>query len=202
MGPAGGSGLTSPTLVLNKSWVPINTITVRHALVLVIKGSARFIQPETYEVHDFASWCRLGHLEDVPVIHTPALVLPRPEVIVLTTYNRLPRLRVPFSRRNLHRRDGNHCQYCGRRLKAQDMTVDHVVPRSQGGRNSWENCVIACRRCNSRKGSKGLKESGLHLIREPVQPEWSPCLATRRGQRHSSWRGFISDRQWAAQFGS
>ena len=202
MGPASGSGLTVPTLVLNKSWIPINTTTVRHALVLVVKGAARLIQPETYEVHDFSSWCSLDPFPDKDVIRTPALCLMLPEVIVLTEYNRLPGQRVPFSRRNLHRRDGNSCQYCGRNVRADDITVDHVIPKSKGGKNTWENCVIACRRCNSRKGSKGLKESGLYLLREPKQPEWSPCLSTRKGQRRDSWRGFVNDRQWAGGFGT
>ncbi|MFT7616395.1 MAG: 5-methylcytosine-specific restriction endonuclease McrA [Planctomycetota bacterium] len=202
MGQPGGLGLGAPTLVLNKSWVPINTITVRHALVLVVSGSARIIQPDTYEAHDFESWCDLGPLSGLSAIHTPRLVLRSPEVIVLTTYNKIPGRRVPFSRRNLHRRDGDSCQYCGRHVRANDVTVDHVVPRSHGGANSWENCVIACRRCNSTKGNKRLKESGLHLRREPVQPEWSPCITTRKGHRHPSWRGFVNDRQWASGFGT
>ncbi len=201
MGPAGGSGLSAPTLVLNRSWVPINTTTVRHALILVVKGAARFIQPDTYEVHDFESWLKLAPVPGQFAIRTPVFAVRLPEVIVLTDYNRLPGQRVPFSRRNLHRRDGNCCQYCGRHVRADEMTVDHVVPRSQGGKNSWENCVIACRRCNSVKGSQGLKESGLYLLREPLQPEWSPCLTTQKGLRRPSWRSFVNDRQWASGFG-
>lgn len=202
MGQPGGLGLEAPTLVLNKSWVPINTTTVRHALILVVNGSARIIQPDTYQAHDFESWCELPPIDRIATIHTPRLALRVPEVIVLVDYNKIPRRRVPFSRRNLHRRDGNSCQYCGHSVRASDMTVDHVVPRSQGGQNSWENCVIACRRCNSAKGNKRLKESGLFLQREPVRPEWSPCIATRKGQRHPSWRGFVNDRQWASGYGS
>ncbi|MCB9833526.1 MAG: HNH endonuclease [Planctomycetes bacterium] len=195
MGPASGSALQEPTLVLNKSWVPINTTTVRHALLLVIKGAARFIQPETFEIHDFDSWSALNQDQGAG-LRGVRLSLRIPEVIVLTQYNRVPEKSVPFSRRNLCRRDGNRCQYCGAQVNARDMTVDHVVPRSRGGNNSWENCVVACRRCNTRKGNTPLEVTGMSLLRAPRRPEWSPCLSIKRGQRKSSWKRFVAERHW------
>ncbi len=201
MGQSLGWGLTAPTLVLNKSWVPISTTTVRHAINLAIKDSARLIQPDTYQVHDFESWCTLSPLPEGGAIRTPNLIIRLPEVIVLMAYNKIPGNKVPFSRRNVYRRDGNLCQYCGRHVHHSEMTIDHVVPRSVGGKNTWENCVIACRRCNNAKGDKALSECGLRLLRRPTQPDWSPCITTRKGQRCQSWRGFVSEKQWAMGFG-
>ncbi len=195
MGPTSGSALHEPTLVLNRSWLPINTTTVRHALLLVIKGAARFIQPETFEIHDFDSWIALKD-EGGRGIRGVQLSLRIPEVIVLTQYNRLPEKSVPFSRRNLCRRDGNRCQYCGAQVNSKTMTVDHVVPRSRGGGNTWENCVLACRRCNTRKGNQPLDKVGMDLLRAPRRPEWSPCLTIKRGQRKTSWKKFVAARHW------
>ena len=199
MGPSSGSGLMEPTLVLNKSWVPINTTTVRRALILVAKGAARFIQTESYELHDFQSWLRLRP-QDETSIRGVEVYLRIPEVVVLTRYNRLPGKSVPFSRRNLYRRDGSQCQYCGEYVATRDMTVDHVVPRARGGANSWENCVLSCQKCNSRKGSRCWRDVGLNLLREPRRPEWSPCITIKKGQRKDSWRRFVSDRQWLTGF--
>lgn len=188
--------LNEPTLVLNRSWVAITTTTVRDALTLVFRGVAKVIQPETYETHDFESWADLSVTKGQPSIHTVRLEIRVPEVILLTRHDRLPERSVPFSRRNLYRRDGFRCQYCGRRQATSDLSIDHVLPRSRGGRTTWENCVLACIPCNVRKGSKVLGEVGMHLIRSPEKPPWSPCLSVTVGRRRASWERFISEQYW------
>ena len=199
MGPSGSNGsvLREPTLVLNRSWVPIHTTTVRHALTLLCKDAASVIQPETYEVHSFDSWQRMRPGEEEPRIGCVRFSIRVPEVIVLSGYDRIPRKRVPFTRRNLYRRDDNTCQYCGERAPADRLSIDHVVPRSRGGRNSWDNCVLACVRCNIRKGDRPPEAAGMRLRSRPREPEWSPCLGIRPVKRKDSWRRFVSPRQWA-----
>ena len=110
MGPAGAKVLDEPTLVLNRSWVPINTVTVRQALRLVIKGSATIVQPETYEIHHFESWMTIVPTNGDMRIRSVGFAIRPPEVIVLSRYNRLPRQCVPFTRRNLYKRDEHRCQ--------------------------------------------------------------------------------------------
>lgn len=188
--------LNEPTLVLNRSWVAISTTTVRDALSLVYRGVARVIQPETYATHDFTSWADLAVTKDQPAIHTVRLRIRVPEVILLTTHDKLPARTVPFSRRNLYRRDGFRCQYCGRRQPSNELSIDHVVPRSRGGRTTWDNCVLACIPCNVRKGNKMLSEAGMRLVRSPDKPDWSPCLTVTIARRRASWEKFISEQYW------
>ena len=102
----------------------------------------------------------------------------------------------PFSRRNLYRRDGNRCQYCGKRLPTSELSIDHVVPRARGGRTTWENCVLACIPCNVRKGSRELREVGMNLLRPATRPKWSPCLTVNVGRRRASWEKFVSEQYW------
>ncbi|MFX7620976.1 HNH endonuclease signature motif containing protein, partial [Acinetobacter baumannii] len=77
-----------------------------------------------------------------------------PEIILLSKYDKLPAQRVHFSRRTLYHRDNNTCQYCSKKFSTSDLNIDHVLPRSQGGRSSWENCVLACFKCNSKKANR------------------------------------------------
>ena len=200
MEPPGPSVLYEPTLVLNRSWVPINTTTARHALTLLAKESAFAIQVETFDVHNFDSWRGLMPLNGDRGIRSVRTTIRLPEVIVLTSYDHVPHKRVPFTRRNLYRRDDFRCQYCGTRKPAERLSIDHVVPRSRGGSNSWENCVLACVRCNVKKGCRFLRDSGMKLLRRPQRPEWSPCLGIKRVKRKASWEKFVSQRTWHQGF--
>lgn len=188
--------LTQPTLVLNRSWAAIATTTVRHALGMVFTGSARAIRPETYEAHEFDSWADLAVPPGEPCIRTVSFEIRVPEVIVLTTYQGMPTQHATFSRRNLYKRDHNTCQYCGMRPGTAELSIDHVVPRSRGGRSSWENCVLACVRCNSRKASRSPHDAGMRLIRSPRAPAWTPIMEIPVARVRQSWRKFVSDRYW------
>ncbi len=188
--------LNEPTLVLNRSWVAISTTSVWTALSMVYRDVARVIQPSTFETHDLDSWADLAVPSGDPCIRTVRFEFPVPEIILLTRHNRMPRRTVPFSRRNLYRRDGNRCQYCGRRMPTSDLSIDHVVPRSRGGRTNWTNCVLACIPCNVRKGHRLAREAGMSLLRKPVPPRWSPCLTVPVGRRRASWEKFVSEQYW------
>lgn len=193
--------LDQKTLVLNRSWHAIHVTTVRRALAMLYRDAARVVTPETFEMHDFESWAELSvhrRFGD-PAVSGVRVRLRIPEVIVLNGYDGVPVRRVSFSRRNIYKRDNYTCQYCGKRYATEDLSIDHVVPRSRGGRLSWTNCVIACLTCNVRKGNRTLQEAGMRLITTPKKPDWKPYLELTLGYRRASWDKFISDRYWNAE---
>ncbi|MFH1142940.1 MAG: HNH endonuclease [Candidatus Eisenbacteria bacterium] len=188
--------LNEPSLVLNRSWFPIGTTTVREAICLVYREAAKALDPQDFSVHDFDSWASLGVARDEPCVRSVALRIRIPEIIILTQYDAIPARRVAFSRRNIYKRDHYRCQYCGAHPPLVDLTVDHIVPRSVGGRSTWENCVLACLRCNRRKANRTLAEAGMRLLQWPVEPHWSPCIAIPIAKRRASWEQFVSEKYW------
>lgn len=190
------SVLSQPTLVLNESWVAIHTVPVRHAMRLLFTGAAKAIQPETYESHAFEDWADLAVYADQPCIRTVSLSIRVPEVIVLTRFNGLPSPGAVFTRRNLFRRDANTCQYCGRRPGTSELSIDHVLPRSRGGKSTWENCVLACMPCNRRKANRTPDEARMKLLSRPRKPHWSPLLEIPLGRVRQSWERFVSEKYW------
>ena len=184
--------LHEPTLVLNRNWVAVATTSVRTALVMVYRGTAHVIDPETFEVFDFHGW------SDRPVgersLGTSRSRIRVPEVVLLDLYEGHPSRDVPFSRKNLYRRDELQCQYCGRDFPARKLSVDHIKPRSRGGVTSWENCVLACIPCNVKKADQPPAARGMRLLRLPRPPRWDPCMGLADGVRHKSWERFLGDR--------
>lgn len=185
-------------LVLNRSWRPVTTTTVRHAMGLAFTGAARFLRVETWELLDIDAWATLPVGDDDPALHSVHLTLAVPEITVLTRFNDVPDPSPAFSRQTLYRRDMHTCQYCARRIDHHELSIDHVLPRSRGGRTTWENCVLACLRCNRRKANRMPEEAGLRLLRPPRRPEWSPLARTPESRRRPSWRHFVSGRQWSS----
>ena len=118
-----------------------------------------------------------------------------PEVVTLTRYDRYREAVVTFSRRNILKRDHATCQYCGVQPGSEELTIDHVVPRSQGGATTWENCVLACVACNARKANRTPERSGMLLRRHPFRPSWKP-LYSAPNVKIASWTRFISEAYW------
>ncbi len=186
------SALNSPTLVLNRHWTAIHVTSARHALVLAFSERAHIVCPLTYSPYDFPAWIDRGIMTGRS-ISAARFALEAPEVVVLQRYERVPALSVVFNRRNLYRRDHYTCQYCGTRQEPGHLTIDHVLPISRGGDTSWENCVVACRSCNWKKGSRTPEEAGLGLRRHPDKPHWSPRYAAfARRDRPESWDNFLN----------
>jgi 5-methylcytosine-specific restriction endonuclease McrA len=183
-------------LVLNRNWMPIRICTVRKALGLLFKDVARVILPETYECLDFRSWSELSVSALDDHVRTVSLRIRIPEVIRLIACDHTARPKVVFSRRNLFRRDRNTCQYCGRRYPSEQLSIDHVTPRAQGGKSSWGNCVVACLRCNVRKGNRRPEEAGMALRHRPTEPHWRPSFALPLVRRRESWEHFVSEAYW------
>ena len=159
---ARGLNLNAPTvLVLNASFEPLHVCSIKRAVTLIM--------------HDIAERVEDG----TELLHSPSTSILVPSVIRLKRYiKRPPRYHIAFNRRNVFRRDNHTCQYCGK--NGGDLTLDHVTPRSRGGRNTWENIVTACRECNSRKRDRTPFEAKMRLLREPYAPRF--VFSTAYGQ--------------------
>jgi 5-methylcytosine-specific restriction endonuclease McrA len=191
------SDLAMPSLVLNRNWTPIRVITAADAFSLLFGGKAKAVDAD-YSVYDFDSWTELRAKENEPYVTTGRFSrLKIPDVIVLLTYGAIPEQKLAFSRANIYRRDKYTCQFCGERPAIEDLTIDHITPKSRGGISSWENCVIACWDCNSKKGARTLKECGLTLLKKPTKPTWSPALVLARVKNTpKNWEKFVNNAYW------
>jgi len=185
--------LDERALVLNRSWTAISTTSVRRAIVLVVRGAAGVVHPATFAVADWDTWTSTPPAEGVACVKATEAEIPVPEVIVLRLYDGYPSRGVAFTRRNVYRRDAYTCQYCGGRPGVHDLTIDHVVPRSRGGGSTWENCVAACRPCNSRKANRSTHETDLRLARPPQAPRWPGGLDPAALRARPTWRRFLPD---------
>ncbi|QDT26642.1 HNH endonuclease [Gimesia panareensis] len=189
------STLQRPTLILNRNWQPVGITTVARAVVKIWNETARVVDPADYQTYSWADWAALRPAEDELVIHSSHAQFRVPEVITLLKYDRVPRNVVTFSRRNVFKRDRFTCQYCGCQPGSEELTIDHVLPRSQGGETSWENCVLACVECNSHKAARTPGQANMQLMKEPVRPKWKPFYALQNIQV-DSWSRFISENYW------
>lgn len=139
-----------PVLVLNQNYEPLNVCTLKRAVVLVFSEKAEIL--DAYDAQ----------------LHSTSNSYDAPSVIRLYRMILKPRARVKLSRREVFERDGHICQYCGKR--GGDLTIDHIIPRSRGGKHTWENVVTACRSCNHRKGGRSAQEAHMQLLSEPHEP--------------------------------
>jgi 5-methylcytosine-specific restriction endonuclease McrA len=164
--------LSSPVLVLNRHFQPVQVTTAKRAFVLLYGGAARALD-EGGEPYDFDAWRELPIREGDEAVPVTRGAIRVPRIVHLHRYDRVPRTAVRLTRRNLMFRDGHQCQYCGKRPPLRDLNIDHVMPRSRGGLGTWENLVTACRICNLKKGWKTPEEANMHLARVPFRPRWS-----------------------------
>jgi 5-methylcytosine-specific restriction endonuclease McrA len=204
-GPA-HSALDTSVLVLNRLFMAVRVVCARHAFVLLWKQVAEVVsvEDESYNCYNFSSWAELSQYRRKfqPALHqewirTVRFDLAVPRVIRLVRYDRVPKTRVRLSRRNLFARDANRCQYCGRRFRTSDLSIDHLIPRSRGGHTVWSNVVCACLECNVRKGGRTPAEAGMNLVREPKAPRFSPVITLHaRDPKYRSWQQFLDAAYW------
>lgn len=207
------SALNSHVLVLNKLWVAVRVVDARRAFSMVARDLAQVIQVDdgSYRGHDFSDWqgvslARARHAQrhggdpDHEWVRTVRFDLAVPRVIRLLKYDRVPRREAKLNRRNIFARDHNRCQYCGKGFSTSELSLDHVVPRSQGGGASWQNLVCCCVSCNSRKGGRTPVQAHMPLIRRPVRPPYHPVLAVRIGhKKYASWKAFLDQAYWSVE---
>lgn len=201
----GPTALDAKVLVLNRAYVAVRVVSARRAFSLLCREIAEVIHVDDgrWVNYSFATWAELAELqktfepEKYDWVRTVRFEVAVPKVIRLLGYDRLPAQIVKLNRRNLFARDRNQCQYCGKTFPTSELSIDHVLPRSQGGQDSWENLVCACVKCNARKGGRTPPEAHMKLVREPVRPKRNPLISIRLGQqKYSSWKSFLDDAYW------
>lgn len=118
--------------------------------------------------------------------------VPMPAVVRVLRRFRRNRQAIRFSRMNIYTRDGFTCQYCGQRLPTEDLTFDHVVPRSAGGKTTWENIVACCVRCNHAKANRTPEQAGMKLLQRPGKPRYLPTVTVQMDRRQvpDEWRPY------------
>jgi 5-methylcytosine-specific restriction endonuclease McrA len=160
--------------------------------VLLFCGAALALD-ERGDPHDFGAWRGLPVREEDDHLPIVGGKLRIPRVLHLLRYDRAPRVGVRLTRRNLMLRDGYQCQYCGRRPGVRELNVDHVMPRSRGGHDTWDNLVISCRTCNLRKGKRTPDEASMSLLRPPRKPHWTIAahIALTTKTPFSEWQPFL-----------
>jgi 5-methylcytosine-specific restriction endonuclease McrA len=181
-------------LVLNRNWQAINVRTPQQAFVQMATdvATALDIDGENMIPMRWAPWIKLPVRDQDNAVRTPGGLVRVPHVIVLSRFAKVPKRRPKFSARALWTRDNSRCQYTGQSLQPHEGNIDHILPRSRGGKTSWENCVLASRDVNSRKGDRLPEEVGLRLLRSPVAPKELPStLFIRNTHRIPEWRHFL-----------
>ena len=167
--------LQSPVLVLNATYEPVNVCAARRAIILILNGVA------------------LAEEETNRIVRSTSLAMPIPSVIRLLEYRRIPHQARALSRKNILLRDHNTCQFCGQALPSSELTLDHVIPRSQGGKSAWENLVACCHPCNNEKGDHTPEQAGMKLLRtpRPFNLHTSRHLMRLMAHGNGQWRKYL-----------
>lgn len=159
-------------LILNQNYQAVSVTDATHAFLLVYLNKADLL--ETYEER---------------FLSTVSTQFPMPSIIKLKRYVSIPFRSIMLSRKNVLRRDNNRCQYCN--STGGELTVDHVIPRSHGGGDSWENLVAACHRCNHKKGNRTPEQAGMPLLNKPFKPNHVLFLRQTVPNMHDKWKPYL-----------
>ncbi len=162
-------------LVLNASYEPLNIVSVKRAVVLLLKEKAELVEAAK------------------ATVRAERIAVDWPLVIRLVAYVAVPRrLPLPLSRRTVLARDLYTCQYCGTQPARNELTVDHVLPRSRGGGTSWDNVVAACGPCNRHKGNRTPEEAGMRLLSTPSRPRFIAVVLLTEASGHEVWKKYLN----------
>lgn len=194
--------LQESVLALNKEYLAIAVIAAKDAISNLFTGKASVIT-ESYELYSFEEWAKITKVfesdEEVStryagILRSPSIEIFVPQVVIFTEseYTSPHVANMRFSRRNILQRDHNKCQYCGNALRASEASIDHIIPKSKGGMNTWQNLVTACIYCNAKKGDKLLSEIGWKLLQQPTEPQWKSHIGTPFNQvKKEYWKNFL-----------
>ncbi len=159
-------------LMLNQNYEPLSVCTVRRAICMQLMGKVDVV--ETY---------------DGKKVHSVTRSFPVPSVVRLSWFVNVPFKRILLTRKNIIKRDGHTCQYCGD--KRGPMTVDHIIPKRLGGSDTWENMVCACERCNNRKGDRSPDQAGMKLAKRPRRPNHITFIQSFVGISDERWKPYL-----------
>jgi 5-methylcytosine-specific restriction endonuclease McrA len=161
-------------LVLNATYEPLNVVSIKRAVVLLLKEKAELVEAAEAQ------------------LRSENLSLSVPLVIRLVYFVKIPRrVSLPVTRRTVLSRDNYTCQYCGSTPPRKDLTVDHVLPRSRGGKTTWENVATACERCNGRKGNRTPTEASMKLLNKPKRPRYIAIATVASAEARQAWGKYI-----------
>jgi 5-methylcytosine-specific restriction endonuclease McrA len=201
--------LESSVLVLNKFFAAVHVVNAKRAFAMLFKESAEVVSVDDgqYNSYDFTSWVDvsafkaeygLSDEDQYESIKTVSLEIRVPKIIRLVVYDKLPKASIKFNRKNIFARDKNKCQYCGKKVPTSELSLDHVIPRTQGGTSNWKNIVCACTNCNKHKGGRRPAEAGMKLICRPVKPRHCPVIQLKLGSnKYNSWKQFLNNAYWS-----
>jgi 5-methylcytosine-specific restriction endonuclease McrA len=202
---AADSPLSASVLLLNRLYMALRVVSARRALTLLYRELVEVVSVDDgqYLAYDFDDWVEVSQTkqqfqpEQYDWVRTVRFQIAVPKVIRLLGYDKLPSAAVKLNRRNLFARDQNRCQYCGRRYPTSELSLDHVIPRSQGGNNSWDNIVCACIHCNVKKGGRTPQQAHMKLVAVPRKPHRSPVLTVKLSDsKYASWKQFLDFAYW------
>ncbi len=195
-------------LVLNKHYMAVRIVGAKRAFSLLFRQLAEVVSLEegNFYNYNFQSWCEVSQFkrnfepDGQDWVSTVNFYIAVPRIIRLLFYDRLPRNDVKFNRRNIFARDRNHCQYCGKKYPTTELSLDHVIPRSMGGKSNWQNVVCSCTDCNVKKGGRTPKQANMSLVKKPVKPKKNPLIHIHLGhERYRSWKQFLDHAYWSVE---
>lgn len=188
-------------LVLNRDLFPVNVVHFRRAIVLLYLGHADVID-EDFNKYDFNDWKELSEMiKNHPsgFVFTPSFKIAIPDVIALRFFNKVIPTKVKFTRRNIYELYKYRCCYCGKKFPPSQLNLDHIIPKSQGGKTEWRNVVTSCIGCNLKKGSRTPHQANMSLLINPQTPKskTSLTLIIKPGIKlKSSWQRFVDNLYW------
>lgn len=188
-------------LVLNKNFYAIQVAPWEKAVSLLWQGHAEAVD-ENYQTYNFKDWAALSSLiKDNPegIVRSPSWTVKIPDVIRLTRMKSLPPGSVKFTRRNIYDQFNHTCAYCGSQPGDEELDMDHVIPRSKGGKTNWENIVLSCKDCNRHKADRTPRDAGMKLKKKPTKPRWQGIQRMTFQapfKIRKSWQSFLDEAFW------
>ena len=185
------NSLNEHVLVLNKSWLAVRLKTLQKTIKLIFSGRAEIVDKKDFSVWSWEKWASRKYVSG-DFIQTTSGKIILPEIIILKNYNKIPKHTIRFSKRNVFIRDEYFCQYSGKKVNMNTGDIDHIIPRSKGGTDNWENVVVCCKEINRKKADKLPEEAGLKLLKKPSKPNPTALFIDPKIKIKESWKNFLN----------
>jgi len=186
--------------VLNRSWKPVTILTLEKALTKLFSsyndGEPKAIIVDCangFQTISWSDWSKMIPSDGESVMRSVSATFRIPSVIQLTKYDKMPSYKVHYCRKTIYKRDGYKCQYCGIRPGTEELSIDHIVPKSLGGLTTWENCVLACVKCNTHKANRTPDGAKMRLLKQPIKPKFN---VLRCDYKVDDWESFLGASYW------